>query len=387
MKKNKICILIIFFIVWIGICPIVAEQIQSPNWGYVLDLPEGFILTATQGTDNYQFEHSMIPVTLIITSYPQERYATAKQTMQTSYEKLGARGDIEEVQWRNTTAVLGYFEMTLDGQEYTGWGVAVALPDQIGITLMLAYSPSAYFAQYEQLIISAIDSLSIDRGSLYETGIITAYAYPSEGDENITVRIDNKTIPIVLDKSDTKANTFIVEREYAVLSFFANTPLWKEAWQRFYRMIYRDSYKRLEKTSFAIFNALYEDTKQDFPLNPDLALAQKLLSWTQGFKYERYPLGTDFTPLPATLTGAGSDCDSRALLLAVLMAQMNYKTMLFVSAEYSHALFGIEIEGPGARMAESGINYLLGETTAPVNMGLVPEDMSDESKWISIKGL
>jgi len=367
--------------------PITAEQLQSPTWGYSLDLPEGFELISRQGTDNYQFEHSMIPVTVAITSFPLTQYNSARDAMQSAYDNLGAKGEMEEVLWRNANNVIGNFSLDLGEQEYMGWAASVVLPNKKGITLILSYAPSANFVQYEQVIISAIDSLGIDRGSFYEAGIITSYAYPKEGDKSIALNLDGISTPVTIDKSDVAASIFLIKREHAVLSLVADTPMWQEAWQRYYRMIYKDAYKRLERTSFALYNALYYKAEQEFPANPDKALAQKLLTWTQGFEYLRQVLGTDFTPLPAMLEGIGSDCDSRSLLLAVLMAHMNYKTMLFVSREYSHAFFGIDVEGSGAHLEESGISYLLGETTAPVDIGLVPQDMSEVSKWMGISGL
>lgn len=389
MNKNNIqrIFTIIFFITLSLVTPIAAEQLQSPTWGYSLDLPEGFVLTSRQGADNYQFEHSMIPVTVAISSYPLSRYNSAKDALNSVYDSLGAKDEMEEVVWRNTNNVIGNFSVNLGGQEYMGWAVSVVLPNKKGITLMLGYAPEENFVQYEQVIISALDSLGIDRGSFYEAGIITSYAYPREGDKTVTLNLDGISIPVTIDKSDVAASIFLLEREYAVLSLVADTPMWQEAWQRYYRMIYKDAYKRLERTSFALYNALYYKTEQEFPANPDKALAQKLLTWTQGFEYLRQVLGTDFTPLPAILEGVGSDCDSRSLLLAVLMAQMNYDTMLFVSRDYSHAFFGIDVKGSGARLEEGGISYLLGETTAPVDIGLVPQDMSEVSKWMGISGL
>ena len=155
-------------------------------------------------------------------------------------------------------------------------------------------------------------------------------------------------------------------------------------------MIYRDAYKRLEKAAFTLYNVLESEVRAEnegTQADRARALAQKLLSWTQTLPYERERTASDFTGLIDTLQGSGSDCDSRALLLAVLMAHMNYNTMLFISPQFSHAFFGIDIAGTGARLEQDGTNYLLGETTARVDIGLVPQDMSDSTKWFGIKGL
>ncbi|WP_449189149.1 hypothetical protein [Treponema lecithinolyticum] len=395
-----------------------AEQLHSPTWGYYIDIPEGFELSAKQGKENYQFVHSLFPATLVIQSWKKGRYANTEEAVKTSLQKLKASGDIEKIHWRSNECALSLFDMQLAGVSYRGWAACTPLEANKGLTLLLCYCPSQNFEALQQLIVSAIDAFSPDAGALHEIGILTSYAYPKQGDMPVTLKIGGKNIQTAIDSSDIEASEFVIEREYAVLKAFASSPLWKKAWQRYYRMVYRDSYKRLEKTAFCVYNALGTSSTENTGAgkngaenigktgtgsdsgtgnsgsgsakaqdNADRALTQTLLSWVQNFPYEREQNSSDFTALPAILTGKASDCDSRALLLAVLMSHMNYKTMMFVSAEYSHALFGIDIPGKGARLEENGIRYLLGETTGKVDIGLVPQDMSDTSKWIAISGL
>ncbi len=366
---------------------ITAEQMQSPTWGYSLDLPEGFDLTSSQEGTRYQFDHSLLPITLIIASYPMERYETAREALENAYTSLQLQGEIESVRWKHTDNSVGVFTIGSSGSEYSGWAASVLLPDNKGTTVFLSYAPKEQFAQCEQVIVSALDSIDTLQGSVLDGGLFTTYAFPKEGDENITLNVNGQKIMTTIDKVDVMASDFVVQREYAILSFFANTPMWKEAWQRFYRVIYRDSHKRLQKASYAIYYTLRDSIVSNSNADFDTKLTQTLLSWVQNFEYVRIPLGTDFVPLPAVISGSGSDCDSRALLLAVIMSHMGYDTMLFVSREYSHALFGIAIDGEGARLDSGGVSFLLGETTAPVSLGLVPQDMSDILKWIDIEGL
>ncbi len=386
-KKTKINFTLCYMLLLMTLGMLNAEQLQSSKWGYSLDLPEGYVLDSSQNGDRFQFSHTMLPVTLVIASYTKDRYENSTIALNAVYENLSLKGESETLRWRNEENAVGFFTLSAGGVGYTGWAASIALPEEKGTAVFLCYSPTTQFAQNEQIIISTLDSIDVLQGTILHAGILTTYAYPKEGDQSVELDIDGKKITTVIDKSDIAASDFIVQREYDILTFFANTPLWKEAWQRFYRVIYRDSYKRLQRVSFSIYNALYLDIETDDKAEFDRALTQKLLTWVQGFTYERIPLGTDFVPLPAAISGEGSDCDSRALLLSVLMSQMRYETMLFISREYGHALFGISIAGDGARLEHNGIHYLLGETTAPIALGLVPQDMSEVSKWIGIDGL
>ncbi len=383
----KRLIALIIIILLCGTFSLVSEQLVSTKWGYSLDLPEGYAITSSQDGDRYQFDHSLFSVTLLIASYDIERFETAQAALENVYDSLQLQGDMEALLWNNEEQVVGMYGFSTSGVDYTGWAVSVLLPGAKGTTVFLCYAPSAQFTQNEQIIISTLDSIGTSQGAVLQAGILTSFAYPKEGDQQIELEVSGKKINTTIDKSDIAASEFVVQREYAILTYFANTQLWKEAWQRFYRIVYRDSYKRLQRVSFSMYNALYRDIKEAYPDDFDKELAQTLLTWVQGFEYLRIPLGTDFVPLPSIISGEGSDCDSRALLLAVLMNQMRYDTMLFVSREYSHALFGIAIEGEGARLESNGISYLLGETTAPVSIGLVPQEMSEITNWIAIDGL
>ena len=64
----------------------------------------------------------------------------------------------------------------------------------------------------------------------------------------------------------------------------------------------------------------------------------ELLSWTQGFTYERNFAGSDFTNLPKAFATESGDCDSRALLLVIMLNQLGIDAILLVSPEYSHAV-------------------------------------------------
>ena len=64
---------------------------------------------------------------------------------------------------------------------------------------------------------------------------------------------------------------------------------------------------------------------------------------------------------------------------------MNIKSTLFVSTEYSHAIVGAVLDKNGAKIDVAGNSYLLGETTAKVDFGLIASNLNDTSKWINIQ--
>ena len=140
---------------------------------------------------------------------------------------------------------------------------------------------------------------------------------------------------------------------------------------------------RIKKACFSFCSNLFINCMKSE--NPNLVYAQKILQFVQEKKYGRTPAGTDFTDLCSTFLGKESDCDSRSLLVAILLSQMNIKSTLFVSPEYSHAIVGAVLDKSGAKIDVAGNSYLLGETTAKVDFGLIAQNYNDTNKWINIQ--
>lgn len=378
MKKIIYC-LILFFV---GISVSFAEILNSPTWGYSVDLPEEFVLVDKNGADSYMFENAFVSSTVILKAYKKEKFSSSLEAMETVMKQLGAEFECAETDWRNTDCIISQFAFNLGGASNTGWAISSLLQDSKGYVVMLCYTPTDVFYDLEQFVISCVDSLCIDYGSYYSPGPLTSFAFPKGEVQNHTVEIAGEKIDFTLDSSDIEADRFVVEREYSVLCLYQDSEMWVEAWQRYYRQVYKNAYSRLKIAAFNIYNKLIKTCESE---NPEIELAQKLLSWTQGFDYVRDFTSTDFTPITASITGTGSDCDSRAMLLACLLHHMNYDTCLFVSAEFSHSLFGIVLDKAGAKINIDGRQFLLGETTAQVDIGLVPANMNQTDKWIFVE--
>lgn len=375
------------------LCPAVlsAEPVSDAEYGWSLDLPEGFKMAdQTEDGMSFLFTHDRMPVTLAVKLFGPGTYGSSADAFDASVRKLPS-GACQKapVTWRNAECTIGTFSMMLGDKQYNGWGVGVPLAAKNAQIVLLCYADSKIEKDCEQFIMSVLNSLAVDRGSMYEPGIIAVYAFPPAGDTDVTLSINGHKIATKLDKDDAEAASFVVGCEYAVLTLYAKNDLWQQAWQRYYRAIFRDSFGRLKRASFDIHNALQDDAAKLNPAHPEQGMAQLLLTWTQGFTYAREKNTADFTCLPAVLTGTGCDCDSRSLLLCTLLENMGTKTALFVSHEYSHSVFGADVpalsEKENARIKAGTVDFLVGETTAHVNMGLMAQDMSDTSKWIPVE--
>jgi hypothetical protein len=190
---------------------------------------------------------------------------------------------------------------------------------------------------------------------------------------------------------DAEAAQGLVDREFQVLKEFTGSPQWQEAWRRFYRAIRRDSWERLRDALFRLERSWNveaalggERIAEGFTGLSDRELASRTLAYVQSFRYERDLMGSDFVNLVSAITEGRGDCDSRALLWALFLSQAGVDAGIMVSRDYSHAMGIADIGGPGARFPFEQKEYLVAETTAKVELGLIGKNMSEIAKWLGI---
>lgn len=359
-----------------------AERIGFKDKGDLcIDLPEDYLVSGSNADGTaYQIDYALAPVTLVIRIYEEGRFKSAKEALEATLSNLKASSATHEVPWRNLTGATGEFNFLFNQVKMEGKAMASLIPNEKGCIVCAAWCPANQKEKCEPFITSFLDGVYIDSGSYFEGGIWTSYKFPQTNEwQEVNLSIDGKTISSKIRTNDKEASEYVIEREYQTLLVYKSSSKWKEAWQRYYRMIYRDSFHRLQKVSFDIYNALAPNCKDGTDL------AQKLLSWTQTFSYEREKNSSDFASLPSMLLGGGSDCDSRSMLLSVLLTSMNQDAIMLVSRQYSHALCAITSGHQGHSFKFSGKDYLMGETTKQgLTWGIIAADQDDQSKWIPV---
>jgi hypothetical protein len=363
--------------------------LYSPTWGFRIDPPEGYEYYGGDGKDSFSFRSSLGTILDLIV-YPGNKYASAAALAADVHQKLRSTGETELFDYRDKKAALLSlsFPAAQAGAFNEGWALCIELEEKHGaapLFLALAYGPAGK-EELQFLNLSALDSVSPSGGDRFYPGPVTEFSYPRG--EAIPVGPYGLGIKGQIREHDVEAAQALVDREYTVLTFYAESPLWKEAWTRFYRAIHRDSFGRLGEIAFVLERhwntALTEGTSGTVSGEAQRAFAGKALEWVQTFSYERNPEGSDFVNLvSAALEGRG-DCDSRAMLWAILLQQANIPAAIMVSAEYSHAMGLGDLDGGGARFELAGKKWLVAETTARVDLGLINQKMSAVENWLGI---
>jgi hypothetical protein len=189
-------------------------------------------------------------------------------------------------------------------------------------------------------------------------------------------------INALIRENDAEASQVFIEREFKILQLYTNSSYWQNAWKRYYRLVYRDSYDRITNPVFALarnfggYNANTAEKKKEF--------AQRALDFVQSFEYKRNLNGSDFINLVSAVTERSGDCDSRSMLWAIILIHADIRASMMVSPQYSHAMGLADIEGNGSRFEHSGTNWLIAETTDNVDIGLIDREQSDPRNWIGI---
>jgi len=391
---------LVFFPVFFLLCTFLfSAPLQSATWGFSLDLPEGYEYTEGDKKDRFSFETADGAMFDLVVYYAAPNRASPYSSVEALAEdvvlKLKNSGDMDSFEYRQKKAViieLSFSSPGGGGRSYpmTGWALCMELGDKNRATtrpllLAMAYGP-AEKQELMPLHFSALDSIAPEEADKLAPGPITEYSYPREN--LVSAPIFGLDIEAEFCEEDDDAAQALVDREFQVLRRYQNAANWKEAWIRFYRAIYRDSYERLADAAFKIERrlSLPSPLTGDWKKGPKESrdFADAVLQWVQSFTYERDPEGSDFVNLvSATIEGRG-DCDPRAMLWAIILKQADIPSAIMVSRQFSHAMGLADLPGAGAHFKLDGREYLVAETTAKVSVGLIEESMSEISAWLGI---
>ena len=354
--------------------PVSAGPLYSPTWGFRLDLPEGYEYVEGNGLDRYSFQDpNGSQFDLVVYN---GIYSDVQEMADDVSIRLGNSGDAAVFDYGNKAACL----MELHFQNYTGWGLCIELAGQTDknppLLLALAYA-SGEKAEMDLYHLSALDSIIPSGSERHCPGPIMEFGYP-RGRQTETA-IAGTDLRALIRENDAEAAQALIEREFALLTRYQFSGAWQEAWIRYYRMIYRDSWDRVADAVFHLERKWSDGADID-----ERTFAGKALAWVQGFDYERDLDGSDFVNLVSAVTEGRGDCDSRAMLWAMILMQADIPAAMMVSRNYGHAMGLADLHGAGARFEVEGQKLLVAETTAEVSIGLIGETVSEIDQWHGI---
>jgi hypothetical protein len=386
MKDKKIFFALALFF---ALCPFIySAPLYSPSWGFSVDVPEGYEYVEGDERDRFSFENSQGARFDLIVYYgkpPAAAPFTSLMALVSNVQgRLSNTGNFDFFEYGQKNACLMELLFSMPGRgQMSGWALFFELIARDGpeglpqqpMLLAMAYGPAAR-EDLRALHLSALDSIAPSEEDRLTPGPVTEFLNPRLN--RVKAPVFGFNLDAWIFEEDAEAAQALVDREFEVLRLFEHAQNWQEAWIRFYRAIYRDSFGRLIDIAFQLERHL------NVPPLEKRDLADQMLKWVQSFEYERDFFFSDFVNVVSAATEGRGDCDSRAMLWAVIVRQAGIQSAIMVSRHYGHAMGLADLEGTGARFALNDQRFLVAETTAKVDIGLIGETVSHIDYWLAV---
>ncbi|MGB5531332.1 MAG: hypothetical protein WBQ32_15295 [Ignavibacteriaceae bacterium] len=150
----------------------------------------------------------------------------------------------------------------------------------------------------------------------------------------------------------------------------------RTVWAEVYRRVYNYSVPQM-KTVLEGFNKIFAEEK--FGANDKVFF---VITFIQNIPYDRPGGMLDLFPPLGTLAYRYGDCDSKVLLLYVLLEKMRVDCAMLWSYNYKHAMLGIKVSSRGEYLTTNGKKYYFLETTYPNwNIGDLPPEFNNTRFW------
>jgi hypothetical protein len=150
------------------------------------------------------------------------------------------------------------------------------------------------------------------------------------------------------------------------------------------KLIWHQIYKRIYWQAYDKFDMIIKGFDEVFKIEKMNARDKIyfIISFVQNIKYQRPGGKLDLLPPLGTLATKYGDCDTKALLLYIILEKVGVDSVMFWSYQYKHAMLGIAINARGNFKSQRGKNFYFVETTYPGwGIGDIDPEMNDLSMW------
>jgi hypothetical protein len=150
------------------------------------------------------------------------------------------------------------------------------------------------------------------------------------------------------------------------------------------RTVWAEVYKRVYNFSVPEMKNVLEGFNKIF-ITEKLAANDKVqfvITFVQNITYGRPGGALDLFPPIGTLAYRYGDCDTKSLLLYVILEKMGIDCAMLWSFNYKHAMLGIKVSARGNYLTTNGKKYYFLETTYPNwNIGDLPPEFNNTRLW------
>lgn len=150
------------------------------------------------------------------------------------------------------------------------------------------------------------------------------------------------------------------------------------------RIVWAEIYRRVYNHSIPQMKSVLEGFNRIF-ISENFGAKEKVyfvITFVQNIPYDRPGGVLDLFPPVGTIAYRYGDCDSKAILLYVILEKMGVDCAMLWSYNYKHAMLGIKFSGRGDYLTANGKKYFFLETTYPKwNIGDLPPEFNNTRYW------
>jgi hypothetical protein len=150
------------------------------------------------------------------------------------------------------------------------------------------------------------------------------------------------------------------------------------------RVVWGEVYRRIYNHSSLRMNSILEGFNKIFMREnfDDRDKIYFVITFVQNITYDRPGGVLDLFPPLGTIAYRIGDCDSKTMLLYVILERMGIDCAMLWSHNYKHAMLGIRVNGRGNFLTANGKKYYFLETTYPNwNVGDIPPEFNNTKFW------
>jgi hypothetical protein len=292
----------------------------------------------------------------------------------------GAEGDVIGFPCWNGMVALADWTFSASGGMVRGWFLfSTGAGADVKVSAIAA---AGDFIEQQPFLLSVLDSYVPSAEWALSPGAVGTFLELSGEQSRVSIRVpfNGRTLEWAGLPAADQASQDVIEREALVLSAYSNTPeLFYPAWERYYRLIFRDSYSRLTPMWKAISEGVLS-----LGSRPEREFAETLLAWLQSFEFGSTEGFSDLLAPSKACSSLSGDCDSLSLVLLIIMDRYKVDGRLVLSQQARHAVAALDLPGDGLRYSEAGKTWILAELTSRLPLGVLPDRLSGVTDWFGV---
>jgi len=150
------------------------------------------------------------------------------------------------------------------------------------------------------------------------------------------------------------------------------------------RIVWAEVYRRIYNHSFLRMNSILKAFNEIFLVEnfDDRDKIYFVITFVQNITYDRPGGVLDLFPPLGTIAYRFGDCDSKTMLLYIILEKMGIDCAMLWSYNYKHAMLGMKVNGRGNFLTANGKQYYFLETTYPNwDVGIIPPEFNNTKFW------